>query len=103
MGGGRSRASAAPRGTCFPRALVHLPVFCNGAQRGGMNRPESGKAVGEIASRQLSVQEARSSRLKTPFAVFSNPALTYRRKACTRTISHRGAGRTITQLFKNTQ
>lgn len=42
---GMAGASAAPRGTCFPCALVHLPVFSNGAQRGGMNRPESGSAA----------------------------------------------------------
>lgn len=42
---GMAGASAAPRGTCFPCALVHLPVFSNGAQQGGMNRPESGNAA----------------------------------------------------------
>lgn len=40
--------SAAPRGTCFPCALVHLPVFSNGAQQGGMNRPESGSAPAKL-------------------------------------------------------
>ena len=43
--GGMAGASAAPRGTCFPCALVHLPVFSNGAQQGGMNRPESGNTA----------------------------------------------------------
>lgn len=43
--GGMAGASAAPRGTYFPCVLVHLPVYSNGAQRGGMNRPESGNTV----------------------------------------------------------
>lgn len=41
----RGGGSVTPRGTCFPCALVQLPIFSNGAQQGGMNRFESSCAT----------------------------------------------------------
>lgn len=43
--GGGDCWSTAPRGTCFLCALVHLPIFSNGAQQGGMNRAGSGNTA----------------------------------------------------------
>lgn len=42
---GLANASATPRGTCFLCALLHLPIFSNGAQQGRMNRPASDSAT----------------------------------------------------------
>lgn len=66
---GMGGASIVPGGTCFPCALVHLPVSSNGAQQGGMNRPESGNAALKLLGDSSAFTGCGSEEKKNPVVV----------------------------------